>query len=308
MGKGGGGDQDSTTQVIPPGFIQPQLEQAAGAISADFERGPQQFFGGQTFADFNPLQQQAQAGQLAFGASPQLQAQLGGINQASLSALGGPENLLSNPAVTGALGSIESRGNRNLLENILPNVRRSAVGAGQTFGSSRADIAQAQQIGDTQQRISDAQAGFLGTQLNSARTAQTGALGLAPQTLGTGLFPSQIQAGVGAQQQGLTQQQINENIARFNFGQQAPSALTSDLVNRAAGLAGFGGTTTANLEGQGSNNFLGGLGGGIAGATLGSAIPGFGGGAAGATGLAALGPAGIGLGILGALGGAGLFG
>lgn len=308
MGKGGGGNQDTTTTVEPPGFIRPQLEQAAGAITDTFNRGPLEFFGGQTFAGFNPLQQQSQAAQLAFGQSPALGGQLGAINQASLSALGGPDNLLSNPAVTGALGAIESRGNRNLLENILPNVRRSAVGAGQTFGSSRADIAQAQQIGDTQQRISDAQAGFLGNQLNSARTAQTGALGLAPQTLGTGLFPSQIQAGVGAQQQGLSQQQINENIARFNFNQAAPGDLTNQFVNQAAGLAGFGGTTTADINGGGQNRFLGGLGGGLAGATLGAAVPGFGAGAAGATGLAALGPAGIGLGVLGALGGAGLFG
>jgi hypothetical protein len=273
MGKGGGGgNQDNTTQVRPPSFAVPALNQAVEGALDLYNQGPYSFFPGQTFADFDPLQQQAQSAALAYGMSPALGNQLGAIGQANLSALSGPDNLLSNPAVQAGLGSIESRANRNLLENILPNVRRSAVGAGQTFGSSAQDVLQAQQIGDIQQRISDAQGTFLANQLDSARQQQARALGLAPQTLGTGLFPSQIAGDVGAQRQSLAQQGINEDIQRYMFNQEAQANLVNQLVNQSAGLAGFGGTTTSNYDQPGSNPLLSAVGGGLTGGALGQAL------------------------------------
>ena len=324
MGKGGGGSQDSTTQVQAPSFAEIPLFEAGRQVIDLFNRGPQQFFPGQTFADFDPLQTAAQ--NLQLGLAPTAAQQGQQINAALLGSLARPNlnfdpttfNALDQPSTQAQLEAIETRANRNLLENILPNVRRSAVGAGQTFGSTRSDVNQALQIGDTAQRIAEAQAQLLGTAQGqglqagiAARGQDVDALGrslaLFPQLQQASLFPSQLVGDVGAQRQAQTQRGITEDINRFNFEQNAQANLVNQLVNQAAGLGGFGGTTTQRFDDPSSNTLLNVLGGGLLGSQLGAAIPGFGAGAAGATGLAALGPAGIGLGLGGALLG-GLFG
>ena len=281
MGKGGGGgNQNSTTTVNPPGFAVPAL-QAGGEAALDlFNQGPQSFFPGQTFANFDPFQLAAQ--QFQTGLFPSAFQQSQATGQALQGSLDRPNlnfdpttfNALDQPSTQAQLDAIETRANRNLLENILPNVRRSATGAGQTFGSTRSDVNQALQIGDTAQRIAEAQAGLLGTAQGqglqaglAARGQDVDALGrslaLFPQIQAASLFPGQILGDVGGQRQALAQQGISEDVQRFNFNQQAQPNLVNQLINQAGGIAGFGGTTLADFDSRNSNPLLGALGGGL---------------------------------------------
>ena len=267
MGKdAGGSDTETVTRVIPPSFSMPGLNLAGREAVNLFNQGPQQFFPGQTFAGFDPLQEQGQQAQLQFAsqALPQLNQQIFGSFGQALDA----QNVLENPAISAGLQTIEDRAQRNFTEQILPQLRQQATGTGNQF-SSRAQLAEERAARDLQGAISEAQAGLLTGTLGDAMRLQGAGLSIAPQTLGTGLLGGSIFGDVGSQRQGLEQQQISEDMARFNFEQQAPGMLLDQLLNRSVGLAGTGGTTISNSSvDQGSSTLGNVLGGGLLGSSL----------------------------------------
>ncbi len=76
--------------------------------------------------------------------------------------------------------------------------------------------------------------------------------------------------GVGNIYDDQAQRELNDKVARFNFGQQAPYSALNQYASSIYGLpAGFG-TTTTNYAGQQGSRFSGGLGGALTGAALGS--------------------------------------
>lgn len=94
-----------------------------------------------------------------------------------------------NPYTNGVVNQIATLGNRNLMENVLPQVNSTFTGAGQ-FGSSRNGEFEARALRDNQQAISNAQATTLSNAAGQAlglandaagrdmtAGAQTGALG-----------------------------------------------------------------------------------------------------------------------------------
>ena len=170
-GSSGSSDSRSGFSALPPAVAKP-LKGAIGEANANFQQGPQEFFPGQTFADFNPTQLAALQQQLSF-AQNQLPGQLSGINQSFGNALNAGD-LYNDPSVQAGLGTIENRANRNFSENVLPQLRQQATGTGNQF-SSKAEQSEQLAGRDLQQAISDAQGSFLGNQLNSARSLQANA-------------------------------------------------------------------------------------------------------------------------------------
>ena len=121
------------------------------------------------------------------------------------------------------------------------------------------------------QRAGDISAGMYSDAYNNALTAQSRALGVAPQTLASLQVPAQQLAQVGAVQQARQQQAIDDARARFEFAQMEPS----NRLTRYANIAGTNilpGTTTSMADtggGMGTMATLGALGGGLAGYNLG---------------------------------------
>ena len=307
MGGGKGGDKgggNTTTTIEAPGFARAGLQQAADESQRLFaDSASNTFFPGQTFANLNRQQLEGLQGSADLARSG-----LGGIPQGALGALNQSflgTDFINDPVVQGQLNAIQSQGNRNFAENLAPNIRRQASQVGQAFGS-RGDALQARTAADVQQRISEAQAGFLAQTRGQALDAQGRALALAPQIGNLQNAPNQLLGQVGAQLQNQSQLGINDQINRFNFDRDLQANRVNQLVNQFGSLGQIGGQTTSNVDTDGGNSFSNILGGGALGASLGSMIPGFGAGAG--SGIAgALGPGGVALGVGGALLG-GLFG
>lgn len=262
MSKGGGGGSQ-TQRVEPPKFIKPHLGEAAQASSDLFQQGPQQFFPGQTYAPLDPLQLAGMGQQLGY-AQGALPGMIGDINQSFGSALTAGD-IFRDPSVQAGLGTIESRANQNFLENVLPGLRRGATAAGQEFGT-RGELAAGVAGSRLQRDIGDAQAQFLANQLGSARQLQGVGLSQAPVMTQLGLMPGQITGQIGDVFQQQTGQQIAEDIARHDFGQQAQQNLLGQYISNITPLAGFGSTVTQS--GGGISPLAGALGGGLLGNQL----------------------------------------
>lgn len=260
--KSGGGNQ--TTTVNPPEFLRPALEGAIGKAENLYSQGPQEFYPGQTFAGFNPLQIQGQQEQLNFaqGVLPGLNQQLyGGFGQALNT------DVTQDPSVQAALQSIENRAGRLFSNQILPGIESQAIGAG-GLGGSRQGVAEGLAAQGLLENVADAQGSFLGNQLDSARRAQGAAMAIAPQIAQQGLLGGNIMGQIGSQWQGLDQAAINEAMQRFQFEQQAPTNQLDTLINQLTGLGG--GFSQQNTYAKGQSNPLGGA---LGGALLANTLP-----------------------------------
>ncbi|NIR16423.1 MAG: hypothetical protein GWN86_21870, partial [Desulfobacterales bacterium] len=184
MGKKSGKD----TKVEVPNFVRDAAKYLTGASKDLYEQGPLEYFPGQTYAGLTDPQMAGVNQYIDFANQtfPGLSNQIFGSFGSALDA----GNLYTDPSVQAGLGVIESQANRNFAENILPRLRQQATGTGNQF-SSKAEQSERLAARDLQTAISEAQGGFLGNQLDSARRLQGAALATAPQTLGTGLFGGQ---------------------------------------------------------------------------------------------------------------------
>lgn len=224
----------STSNTAPPKYIQ-NAQQQLIANAANTASQPYATYPGQQVAGFTPFQQQsfdatsaaANAYQPGFSA-----ANLAYANAANPSLNQGVFNSYQNPYTSQVVNSIQSLGNQNLFENVLPGVNQTFTGAGQ-FGSSRNADFTNRAIRDNQQAISNAQGAALSTGFNNNlaayQNAQQRALqaGVAQQGLGqatqaAGLTGAGALNAVGTQQQGLNQQNLNTAYQNFLQQQQYP--------------------------------------------------------------------------------------
>lgn len=265
MGKGGGGGGDSTTQVKPPGFVKPYLKDAASEAGNLYSQGPQEFYPGSPLtARFDPLQMAGFGQNLGFA-----QGQLPQLLQSTFGSFGNALNagdIYSDPSVQAGLDTIESRANQNFLESTLPGLRRAGIGAGQEYGT-RPELAAGVAASRLGRDIGDAQGQFLANQLGSSRQLQGAGLAVSPQIAALGLTPGAVFGDVGAQFRGLEQADIAEQVARHDFGQQAPANLLNEYINQLSGLSG--GYATQQTRQDGGSGTLGNV---IGGGLLGNAF------------------------------------
>ena len=189
----------------------------------------------------------------------------------------------------------------------LEQAQRAAIGqqagiAGQLAGLSAQDI-QTRLAGAS--GLQGAQSAALGTQLQAASgVGSTQAADLsrqlqaslsAPSIYGQQFLPSQALAQVGAQKEAISGQELQDQMARFQFGQQLPYQQLQGYLSSVYGspMGGYGTQTqqTPVYQNKGAGALGGALAGGLGGYALGNA---FGYGGAGGA---------IGAGIGGLLGG-----
>ena len=236
---------ESQQRLKPWEGAMPGLGEATGLVSRWIDQ-PLEFFPGQTYAGQTPAEQQAiEALQAGAGAYPGM---LAGImqptQQAFQQALGAPQAVLganlqdvaANPALAGVAQAIQSQVNRNLAENILPQLTTGAVGRG-TLGGTRQQVAEGIAARGTQEALTEQLANLYGgawqaglgaetTRLGQALGAQAGAMGRAPQIAQLGLSqytqPAALLGQAGGLQRAEEQRAIDEAMARHSFAQQEP--------------------------------------------------------------------------------------
>jgi hypothetical protein len=117
--------------------------------------------------------------------------------------------------------------------------------------------------------------------------------GLAPQFYSQQFLPSQTLAQVGAQQEAILAQPLQEQLARYQFGQQLPyqqlQGYLSSVYGTPLGSYGTQTTTAPTYQNRGAGVLGGALAGGLGGYALGQAFPNQIGGLYGGLGGAALG-------------------
>jgi len=259
----GGSSNTTTVQRSDPWTgVQPELRSLygrAGELSQDVAP----FYPGQTFAGFDPLQTTGMTGAVDY-ATGQLPGMVSGYQSTLGRMLDAPLNITQDPAYLNAIAANRSSVMDALTEDMLPSVRSGATAAGQ-FGGSRQGIAEGQAIGDAAEALAraNAQTG-LGMYDTASRTAAMAA-GQMPGALQLGFTPSQTMMDIGGMQQGMTQQGIDEAIARHYYPQTAGRENLAWLNSILTGASPYAGQTTTA---PGQSRAAGALGGALMGSQL----------------------------------------
>jgi hypothetical protein len=206
-------------------------------------------------AGFSPLQQQAFqmapdvafAGAGSMGASSQLLGEAGATTVPDVIAD------YMNPYQSAVVDEMGRLTNRNVQENILPNLNAAAVGSGQ-FGSRR----QAQVTG---QSLRDIQSDLLGKQMQALQQGYTTAGTQAQTDLSRALNAGQAFENLGQAQQGLGIAGL-KTMSDFGAQQQAqgqklldyPMAQTQQFAKLLQGYQMPMGTTTQSTGSEGYSN------------------------------------------------------
>jgi hypothetical protein len=242
MGTKNSGTQTQTTQ--PPAYALPYLQQGMGAASSLFANGGKQYYPGSGVASFSPQQQQAfdMTAQRATNGSPEVNAG----SQYIQKMLGGGGQ--TNPFLDQMFQRAADQ-SRSTLDSQFASYGRNLDA----------------QLPFRQQQVNDLATQFYGGQYNADQNRNAALL---PQALQYGQQPYQDAAqlaGVGQQVQGQSQNIINDNMNRFNFGQQQPYDQLNQYIQQITGQT-QGGQTSQPLY---RNVGAGILGGGLAGGQLG---------------------------------------
>ena len=278
-------EQVTTSQIDPA--LRPFLTQGLERARELFLTGPQPtFFPGQTYISPSAQTEQALAQQeaLATGAQPTLQqaqqayqASLGQIGQ---TAAGG--FLQGNPYQQAMLAAATRPLTQQFGEQVLPGVASLYSRAGR-YGSGAMERALGGATEAYGRALGDVSANIVGQDYARERglqqQAQMGQAALAqaaPSFYQQQFLPSQTLAQVGAAREAISAQPLQEQMARFQFGQQQPIQSLMSYLSSVYGtplaregqqitqlpenrlMGGLAGAGLGYLGGQGLGYFLGG--------------------------------------------------
>jgi hypothetical protein len=294
----------TTTQTssVDPALL-PYLTQGLQRAQSLFLTGQQpEFFPGQTYVSPSAATTESIAQQEAIARqqSPVLQqaqqAYTSSLGQVGQTAAGGFLN--ANPYQQAMMEAATRPLTQQFSQAVLPGISSLYSRSGR-LGSGAMERALGTATEAYGRSLGDITANIAGTQYQQERGLQQQAqmqqaqlAGLAPQFYSQQFLPSQTLAQVGAQQEAIAAQPLQEQLARYQFGQQLPYQQLQGYLSSVYGTPlGSYGTQTTNAptyQNRGAGILGGGLAGGLGGYALGQAFPSIGAGY-GAAGGAALG-------------------
>ena len=294
----------TTTQTssVDPALL-PYLTQGLERAQSLFLTGQQpEFFPGQTYVSPSAATTEAIAQQEAIARqqSPVLQqaqqAYQASLGQVGQTAAGGFLN--ANPYQQAMMEAATRPLTQQFSQSVLPGISSLYSRSGR-LGSGSMERALGTATEAYGRSLGDITANIAGTQYQQerglqqqAQLAQAQLAGAAPSFYGQQFLPSQTLAQVGAQQEAIAAQPLQEQLARYQFGQQLPYQQLQGYLSSVYGTPlGQYGTSTTNAptyQNRGAGILGGGIAGGLGGYALGQAFPAIGG-TYGAAGGAALG-------------------
>lgn len=290
-----------TSQIDPT--LLPYLQTGLQRAEQLFLTGQQpEFFPGQTYVSPSAATTEAIAQQeaLARQQSPVLQqaqqAYQASLGQVGQTAAGGFLN--ANPYQQAMMEAATRPLTQQFSQTVLPGISSLYSRSGR-LGSGSMERALGTATEAFGRSLGDITANIAGTQYQQERGLQQQAqlqqaqlAGFAPQFYSQQFLPAQTLAQVGAQQEAIAAQPLQEQLARYQFQQQLPYQQLQGFLSSVYGtpLGSYGSQTTQApmYQNRGAGILGGALAGGLGGYALGQAFPSIGGGY-GAAGGAALG-------------------
>jgi len=277
----------TSTSSIDPALL-PYLTQGLQRAQSLFLTGQQpEFFPGQTYVSPSAATTEAiaQQEQLARQQSPVLQqaqqAYQASLGQVGQTAAGGFLN--ANPYQQAMMEAATRPLTQQFSQAVLPGIsslysRSGRLGSGameRALGT--ATEAYGRSLGDITANIAGSQYQQERAMQQQAQLAQAQLAGAAPSFYGQQFLPSQTLAQVGAQQEAIAAQPLQEQLARYQFGQQLPYQQLQGYLSSVYGTPlGSYGTQTTNAptyQNRGAGVLGGAIAGGLGGYALGQ-IPG----------------------------------
>ena len=279
----------TTTQTsqIDPALL-PYLQTGLQRAQQLFLTGQQpEFFPGQTYVSPSAATTEAIAQQEAIARqqSPVLQqaqqAYQASLGQVGQTAAGGFLN--ANPYQQAMMEAATRPLTQQFSQAVLPGISSLYSRSGR-LGSGSMERALGTATEAFGRSLGDITANIAGTQYQQerglqqqAQLAQAQLAGYAPQFYGQQFLPAQTLAQVGAQQEAIAAQPLQEQLARYQFGQQLPYQQLQGFLSSVYGTPlGSYGTTTTNAptyQNRGAGILGGALAGGLGGYALGQAFP-----------------------------------
>ena len=279
----------TTTQTssIDPALL-PYLTQGLERAQSLFLTGQQpEFFPGQTYVSPSAATTESIAQQEAIARqqSPVLQqaqqAYQASLGQVGQTAAGGFLN--ANPYQQAMMEAATRPLTQQFSQTVLPGIsslysRSGRLGSGSMERAlGTATEAYGRSLGDITSNIAGSQYQQERAMQQQAQLAQAQLAGAAPSFYGQQFLPSQTLAQVGAQQEAIAAQPLQEQLARYQFGQQLPYQQLQGYLSSVYGTPlGSYGTQTTNAptyQNRGAGILGGAIAGGLGGYALGQ-IPG----------------------------------
>jgi hypothetical protein len=279
----------TTTQTssVDPALL-PYLTQGLQRAQSLFLTGQQpEFFPGQTYVSPSAATTESIAQQEAIARqqSPVLQqaqqAYQASLGQVGQTAAGGFLN--ANPYQQAMMEAATRPLTQQFSQAVLPGIsslysRSGRLGSGSMERAlGTATEAYGRSLGDITANIAGSQYQQERGLQQQAQLAQAQLAGAAPSFYGQQFLPSQTLAQVGAQQEAIAAQPLQEQLARYQFGQQLPYQQLQGYLSSVYGTPlGSYGTQTTNAptyQNRGAGVLGGAIAGGLGGYALGQ-IPG----------------------------------
>ena len=277
----------TSTSSVDPALL-PYLTQGLQRAQSLFLTGQQpEFFPGQTYVSPSAATTESIAQQEAIARqqSPVLQqaqqAYQASLGQVGQTAAGGFLN--ANPYQQAMMEAATRPLTQQFSQAVLPGIsslysRSGRLGSGSMERAlGTATEAYGRSLGDITANIAGSQYQQERGLQQQAQLAQAQLAGAAPSFYGQQFLPAQTLAQVGAQQEAISAQPLQEQLARYQFGQQLPYQQLQGYLSSVYGTPlGSYGTQTTNAptyQNRGAGILGGAIAGGLGGYALGQ-IPG----------------------------------
>lgn len=250
MGSSSGGskEQKVTSEQKLPEWLDSRMQAGASRAEGLYQQGMPDYFPGSSVV---PFSQQTQD---AMGMTEDLARSGAGVQPAlgaSNATLGG-DYLFGGEGFNAALDAANAK--------VLPSIQSAFSRSGRS-GSGLA-----------QEAVADAVSRNFASLYDNERGRMQGAMGMAPQMAALQYMPAQMLGSVGAQNEEQAALELQDEMNRYNYEQNAPAMSLDQYLQRIQGIAPFAGGTTTQTTPLHRNKGAGILGGALSGAQMGSAF------------------------------------
>lgn len=253
--------QQTQTNMGPWEAQQPYLTKLFQQAGSLYDKGPMQYYPDSTVSGFTPAQNQGFQGTLTTAQNQQ--PIVGQQNQNILDTLQGKYlDPSTNPYLAKTYGQAADAVTRSYQTATAPQTAAAFSQAGR-YGSGARNQQVDQNNRNLGTTLDNLATGIYGGNYATERGNQMNTMGNLGPMLQAGYVPSTAAVNVGGAQQGQNQQQLTDQVNRFNFNQQAPWQNLGLYQGAISGNYGQSGTTTSTMTQPSYSNPLGSIFGGL---------------------------------------------